>query len=131
MREFARIGLRPGVGPPPRPSGQPPPWMAQRPAGIAAITRTFERHDLTRDALSRFDRPVYYALGGLSNPDQYREAADRLGRVFPDFTLEIFEERHHFDLPHRSEPHRLARSLLEVWRRAESTQPAQDAAQVM
>jgi hypothetical protein len=69
--------------------------------------------------LSRFSKPVYYALGGLSNPDEYREIADRLSRVFPDFVLEVFEERHHFDPPHRIEPERLARSLRAVWARAE------------
>ena len=52
--------------------------------------------------------PVYYALGGLSNPDLYGELAERLSRAFDDFTLETFEERHHFDPPHRIEPERLA-----------------------
>lgn len=118
MAAFQRLGLRPGVDPPPPPPGEPPLWMAKRPAGIAALTRTFETYGLDREALSRFDRPVYYALGALSNPDQYREIAERLGRVFPDFTLEIFEERHHFDPPHRIEPERLARSLQALWMRA-------------
>jgi hypothetical protein len=92
--------------------------MASRPAGIRALLRTFGRDDLDLDALRSFDRPVYYALGGLSNPDQYREIADRLGGVFPDFELEVFEDRHHFDPPHRMEPDRLARSLQAVWVRA-------------
>ena len=30
-----------------------------------------------------------------------------------------FEERHHFDPPHRIEPERLAVSLRHVWKRAE------------
>jgi hypothetical protein len=40
-----------------------------------------------------------------------------LGDVFPDFTLEVFAERHHFDAPHRSEPRRLAESLRAIWAR--------------
>jgi hypothetical protein len=40
--------------------------------------------------------------------------------VFPDFELERFEERHHFDPPHRIEPERLADSLKRLWRRAEA-----------
>jgi hypothetical protein len=36
--------------------------------------------------LTRFDRPVYFALGGLSNPDQFGEIATRLSGVFPDST---------------------------------------------
>ncbi len=63
---------------------------------------------------------MYFALGGLSNPDQYGEIAARLESVFPDFQLEVFAERHHFDPPHRIEPERLAGSLTALWRRAEA-----------
>ena len=93
--------------------------MAKRPGGIRAFTETFRTYDLDRAALALFRRPVYFALGGLSNPDQYGEIATRLGRVFPDFELEVFEERHHFDPPHRIEPDRLAASLVALWSRAE------------
>ena len=120
MAAFVRLGLRPGVTPPAPPPGPPPPWMTKRPAGIRAFTRTFRTYDLDRESLRRFDRPVYYALGGLSNPDQYGEIAERLSRVFDDFTLEVFEERHHFDPPHRIEPERLTGSLRTLWKRAEA-----------
>lgn len=116
---FVQTQLREDVEPPPRPSGEPPPWMAKRPAGLREITQAFKTHELDRDALRRFAQPVYYALGGLSNPDQYEEIATRLARVFSDFELEVFEERHHFDPPHRIEPGRLARSLHALWHRAE------------
>jgi pimeloyl-ACP methyl ester carboxylesterase len=124
MEAFVRLQLRPGVAPPPPPSGDPPPWMAKRPAGIGAILQTFKIYELDRVALERFARPVYFALGDLSNPDQFGEIAKRLARVFSDFELEVFEERHHFDPPHRIEPERLAQSLLAVWRRAEATSGA-------
>jgi pimeloyl-ACP methyl ester carboxylesterase len=120
MPAFMRFGLRPGVPLPPPPPGAPPPWMAKRPAGIRAFLRAFEG-ELDGDALLRFDRPVYFALGALSNPDQYAEIAKRLGAVFRDFELEVFEERHHFDPPHRAEPERLAASLTRLWRRAASS----------
>lgn len=120
MPVFMRLGVKPGVELQAPPPGEPPPWMAKRPAGIRAFMRTFEIDDLDREALRRFDRPVYFALGGLSNPDQYEEIATRLGRVFSDFTLEVFAERHHFDPPHRIEPERLAASLKAVWQRAET-----------
>jgi pimeloyl-ACP methyl ester carboxylesterase len=119
MAQFVRLALKPGVAPPPRPEGEPPPWMAKRPAGIRAFMNTFASYDLDREALRRFRQPVYYALGGFSNPDQYGEIARRLGAVFTDFEVEIFEERHHFDPPHRIEPERLARSLRALWQRAE------------
>jgi pimeloyl-ACP methyl ester carboxylesterase len=119
MRAFMRLNVKPGVELPPPPSGDPPPWMAKRPGGIRAFLETFKTYDLDRDALAGFDRrPVYYALGGLSNPDQFEAIATRLSRVFSDFELEVFEERHHFDPPHRIEPERLADSLRALWRRA-------------
>ena len=125
MPAFVRLGLKPGVSPPPPPTGAPPPWMAKRPAGIGAFLRTFGTYELDREALRRFDRPVYFALGGLSNPDEYGEVAKRPGTVFPDFTLEVFEERHHFDPPHRVVPERLAGSLKALWSRSGRSAPTE------
>jgi pimeloyl-ACP methyl ester carboxylesterase len=119
MTTFMRLGLKPGVPLSAPPPSDPPPWMANRPAGIRAILRAFKRGDIDREALRRFDRPVYFALGALSNADQYGEIAKRLNVVFRDFELEVFEERHHFDPPHRIEPERLANALKTLWRRAD------------
>ena|SRR5437667_7645311 len=119
MAGFLRLQLAPGVDPPPPPDGPPPPWMAKRPAGIRAFLAAFDEGELDIDALREFDRPVYFALGGRSNPDYFGRMADRLAAIFPDFTLETFEERHHFDPPHRIEPELLAESLLALWRRAD------------
>jgi hypothetical protein len=83
--------------------------------------RAFKFSSLDRDALAAFEHPVYFGLGGLSNPDQYAELAERLGKVFPDFTLEVFADRHHFDPPHRIEPERLAGSLGAIWARGSQT----------
>ena len=130
IHAFVGLELRPGVEPPAPAPGPPPPWMANRPAGISALIRAFETSGLDRQSLSRFHRPVYYALGGLSNPHLYGELADRLSRAFDDFTLETFDERHHFDPPHRIEPERLARSMRMLWGRAEAAQPSCGAASV-
>jgi pimeloyl-ACP methyl ester carboxylesterase len=119
MPAFMAKQLRPGVQPPPAPPGPPPPWMSSRPAGLRAFIDAFTSGELDVDALRRFEQPVYFALGGLSNPDYYGLMAERLAGVFSDFTLEIFEDRHHFDPPHRIEPERLASSLRELWARAE------------
>nr|WP_269813347.1 alpha/beta hydrolase [Ornithinimicrobium sediminis] len=123
MPAFMRLQVVPGVELPAPPPGPPPPWMHLRPAGIRAIARAFTTYNLSRDALAAFDRPVYVALGGLSNPDQFGDIATRLASVFPDFTLEVFADRHHFDPPHRMEPERLARSLLRVWARGGPGEP--------
>jgi pimeloyl-ACP methyl ester carboxylesterase len=117
MAEFMRLQVRPEVPLPAPPPGPPPAWMRQRPAGIRAFMHALKSYDLDRDALAAFDRPVYFALGGLSNPDHFAELAERLGKVLPDFTLEVFAERHHLDPPHTTEPERLARSLRAVWAR--------------
>ena len=120
MPAFMRLQVRPDVVLPPPEPGPPPPWMAKRPAGIMAFLRTFESYDLDRSRLASFTRPVYFALGGLSHPDDQGEIAARLARVFfPDFHLEVFPRRHHFDPPHRSEPERLAEGLRRHWAAAE------------
>jgi pimeloyl-ACP methyl ester carboxylesterase len=125
MRVFMQLQVKPGVEVFPPPTDDPPPWMTKRPAGIRALVGAFKTYELERGALVRFARPVYFALGGLSNPDYFGEIAKRLAGVFPDFELEVFADRHHFDPPHRIEPDRLASSLRAVWRRAEALEQTQ------
>ena len=120
MPAFMRIQLAPGVEPAPPPPGPAPPWMASRLAAMRVIARVLDAHDLDLDALRQFDRPVYFALGARSNQDLYGRIAQRLAETFPDFTLEVYEERHHFDPPHRIEPARLAAALRGLWDRAET-----------
>jgi hypothetical protein len=93
--------------------------MAKRPAGLRAFIAAFDNGDLDVAALRAFDKPVYFALGGRSNPDYFSRMAERLAAIFPDFTIETFPVRHHFDPPHRIEPERLSSSLLALWERAE------------
>ncbi|MDZ4090653.1 MAG: alpha/beta hydrolase [Arthrobacter sp.] len=124
MPEFMRLQVRPDVVLPPPPPGDLPPWMARRPAGIAAFLRTFRSYDLDRGRLAAFDAPVLFVLGGRSNPDQFGDIAGRLSAVFPDFRLEVFQDRHHFDPPHRVEPERLGALLREHWDRAEGRRHA-------
>jgi pimeloyl-ACP methyl ester carboxylesterase len=119
MTAFMANQLRPEVEPPPPPPGPPPPWIASRPPGLRAFINAFTSGELDLDALKDFEQPVYFALGGLSNPDYYERMAHRLSDVFSDFTLEVFEDRHHFDPPHRVEPARVASSLRALWSRAE------------
>ena len=119
MTAFMRMGVKPDVVLPPPLPGDPPPWMGKRPAGIRAFMQTFKDYALERDKLASFPRPVFLALGGLSNPVDYGEVAERLSKVFRDFRLEVFEERHHFDPPHRIEPERLAGLLRAHWEGAE------------
>lgn len=124
MPEFVRTQLANGVEPPPTPPGEPPAWMPSRLLGIGASMAAFDAFQPDLDVFRRFDRPVYFALGGRGNPDLYARMAARLGTVFPDFTLEVYDERHHFDPPHRIEPTRVAAALRDLWSRAESLDDA-------
>ena len=117
MPAFVAIQLAPGVDPPPPPPGPPPPWMATRPAGLRSLIATFSSTNLDLDGLRAFKQPVYFALGGRSNPS-YARMAERARATFPNFTLEVFADRHHFDPPHRIESERTARALRTHWARA-------------
>lgn len=127
MPAFQALQLAPGVDPVPPPPGPPPSWMAKRPGGLRAVLDAFFSTDMDLDALGRFDRPVWFALGGRSHPDYYARMAERLTSVFRDFSVELFPERHHFDPPHRLEPGPVASSLRALWYRAEATSAVGDA----
>lgn len=118
MPEFVRLQLRPGVMPPPAPAGDPPPWMASRPAGLRAIARAFSEYDLPYERLRLFAPPVYLAVTALSNPVEMRKA-EVLKGLFPDARLEVYDQRSHFDPPQRAEPERFAKALQDLWMRAE------------
>jgi pimeloyl-ACP methyl ester carboxylesterase len=118
MSAFAANQLAPGVQPPAPPESVAP-WMASRPIGLSALTAAFGSTDLDLEPLRAFEQPVYFAIGGLSNPRHYARMAERAQGIFSDFTLDIFPERHHLDPPHWSEPERTARALRAHWARAE------------
>jgi pimeloyl-ACP methyl ester carboxylesterase len=118
MAAFVAMQLAPGVEAPPPPA-PPPPWMATRPAGLRALLETFRSSTLDLDRLRTFEQPVYFALGGRSNPHYYGRMAERAPAIFSNFTLDVFDERHHFDPPHRIEPERTVRALRAHWAQAE------------
>src|SRR5258705_9157555 len=114
MPAFIEAQLAPGVEPPPTAPGPPPPWMPSRFAAIGAFMVAFDAFEPDWEVLRAFNRPVYFALGGRSNPDDFARIAVRLAGAFPDFTVDVFEDRHHFDPPHRTEPRRVAVALREL-----------------
>ena len=119
MRAFAIWQMRPGLEPPRLqiPPGPPPPWMAQRPAGIDAMVNAFKAYHLNREPYHGFRQPVYYALGSLSR-SFFERNARTLASFFPDLRVEIYEGRSHFDPPHRAEPERFAQALRDLWARS-------------
>jgi pimeloyl-ACP methyl ester carboxylesterase len=118
MSAFMAVQLAPGVEPAPPPPGPPPPWMATRPAGIKAFIGAVRSAILDLEALRAFTQPVYFALGGKSNPNYFARTAERARAIFRNFTLDVFDERHHFDPPHRIEPERTAQALRAHWAQA-------------
>ncbi|MGH2456000.1 MAG: alpha/beta fold hydrolase [Candidatus Limnocylindria bacterium] len=118
MGAFVALQLADDVEAPPSPEGPPPPWMASRVKALESLSDVLDDYEPDWGVLRAFRRPVYFALGGRSNPDLYARTAERLRTVFPDFTLDTFAERHHFDPPQRIEPGRLASALRDLWQRA-------------
>lgn len=114
MGRFFRLVLGPGVEPPARPPGPPPPWMSNRPAGLKALHYYFRSHALDAESLRDFRNPVYMAHGALSNP-AWERIAERLGDMLPNIEVEVYEKRHHLDAPHVAEPERFARALRKLW----------------
>jgi hypothetical protein len=119
-REGSQDQLAPAVEPPPRPEGEPPARTAKRPAGLRAIIDAFDNRQLDLQALSAFDRPVYFALGGRSNPDLYARVAKRLAGIFRTSLWRRSQTATTSDPSHRIEAERLAASLVALWRRAET-----------
>jgi pimeloyl-ACP methyl ester carboxylesterase len=111
---FLRAQLREGVEPPPPREGSPPPWMADRPAGVMAFVRGVSRADLPVERLKAFDRPVYYSYNSLSN-ERWERMAERLGELFPNMTVELYEGLSHLNSSHAAEPERVAAALRRLW----------------
>jgi hypothetical protein len=84
---------------------------------LSPIITTFRSSSLDLNRLRAFTQPVLFALGGRSNPDYYGRMAVRAGAIFSNLTVTLFEQRHHFDPPHRIEPERTARVLRVPWGR--------------
>ena len=114
MPAFLRAQLREGVEPPPKREGPPPPWMADRPAGVTAFVRAVSQTEVPVERLSAFDRPVYYSYGSLSN-ETWERRAKRLGALFPDMTVELYEGLSHLNPSHVAEPERVAAALRRLW----------------
>jgi pimeloyl-ACP methyl ester carboxylesterase len=121
IQEFERLNLRLGVQPPPPPPGEPPAWMAKRPAGLMAMTQAFSSVNIDLKKFRKFHKPVYLAIGSLSNPIEVRKA-ETMASLFSDFRVEVYVGRHHFDPPQRAEPERFAKALVTLWKRAEQAE---------
>lgn len=114
MPAFINAQMRDGVEPPPMMEGPPPPWMADRPAGVAAFVRMLSTADVPVESLKAFGRPVYYSYNSLSN-ETWGRKAERLGELFPNMTVELYDGLSHLNSSHAAEPERVAAALRRLW----------------
>jgi pimeloyl-ACP methyl ester carboxylesterase len=119
MSAFMRLQVADDVVLPAPPGGPPPPWMAKRPAGIAAFVGALRSHRVDEDQYRSFMAPVYFSRGSRTHP-RWQAMQERLAKAFPDFTGEVFDGFHHLNPAHQSEPARVATSLSAFWERAEA-----------
>ena len=122
LSAFMSLNVMPGVKLPQQPSGEALRGWRSVPAGSGRYEDIPDLRSRSRCA-GKLRSARLLRARRTSNSDQYREIATRLSGVFPDFQLEVFEERHHFDPPHRIEPERLADSLRALWNRADGREP--------
>lgn len=116
MQEFTGSQLRPGVvlEPPPGPA---PPWMATRPAGLAAMMRAIPAHPFDREWLRRVEGPVFYGYGALS-AEIWEVRAGLLARLFPDIHVRRFEGIHHFVPADKLYTPQHLQELRDLWTKA-------------
>lgn len=117
-RAFLALQVTPGVELPSPPEGPPPPWMAKRPAGIRAFLGALRSHTIDPDGYRAFRAPVYFSRGSLTHP-RWASMEQRLSKLFPDFTSEVYEGLHHLNTSHQAVPARVATMLKDLWKRAE------------
>lgn len=117
IRAFMRLQVSPELELSP-PTGPPPSWMANRPAGIEAFLEALEQHERLTEKYAAVRAPVLYTWGSLTHPRWYA-MAKRLGTLFPDFTTARFEGLHHLKASHQAEPDRVVQLLDDLWTRAE------------
>src|SRR5438270_472775 len=96
--------------------GPPPPWMRQRPAGIAAMMAAFVEYRFDRERLRECRFPVFYGYGDLTG-EQEEIRASVLARLLPDVHIRRFSGVHHFVSPEQIYAGDHVRALQGLWAR--------------
>jgi pimeloyl-ACP methyl ester carboxylesterase len=118
MRAFVTLQVRDGVDAPP-PSGPPAPWMRTRPAGLAAMMKSFAEYPFDRNRLRDCEFPVFLGYGDLTNELEELKAAV-LARLLPDIRIRRFRGIHHFVPPERIYTAEHVDAIRDVWSRAQT-----------
>jgi pimeloyl-ACP methyl ester carboxylesterase len=117
VSSFITVQLRPGVTAPP-PAGPPPPWMRNRPAGIAALMEAFGTHPFDRARLRECRFPVFLAHGDQTG-EQEEIRASVLARLLLDVHIRRFSGVHHFVPPEKIYTPEHVGELMNLWSRAQ------------
>lgn len=113
MQAFISLQVRGGVEVPP-PAGPPPPWMGNRPAGIAALMAAFPEYRFDRARFRECGFPVFLGYGELTGEQEEIRVAI-LARLFPDIQIRRFSGVHHFVPPERIYTDEHVRALRQLW----------------
>ena len=113
MRAFVGMQVRAGVEVPP-PAGPQPPWMGNRPAGLAAMMAAFPAYEFDRERLRECRLPVFLGYGALTAEQEEIKAA-ALARLLPDLHIRRFTGMHHFVPPEQIYTPEHVRELKRLW----------------
>jgi pimeloyl-ACP methyl ester carboxylesterase len=119
MSAFMRMQLKPAVQLPPPPAA-PWPGMQKRPAGIAAMMRSFAAYEFERESMRACTFPVYLGYGDQTHEFETVKASV-LVEHFPDIWVQRYPGVHHFVPPAQIYTAAHATSLRELWQRAENS----------
>ena len=116
MSAFVRLQLKPGVPPPPPPQQQAP-GMQKRPAGIAAMMRSFSAYRFDRYLLRAAGCPLFLGYGDLTHEVESAKASVLAG-FFADIRVKRFAGVHHFVPPEQIYTAEHALALEDLWAHA-------------
>jgi pimeloyl-ACP methyl ester carboxylesterase len=117
MAAFVSSQVKPGAelqAPPP-----PSPEMSKRPGGIAAMLQAFTSYRADREQFRKCTFPVFYGYGDQTH-DVEGVRAGVLAQLFSDIHVMRFAGVHHFVSADRIYTPEHARSLVDLWHRAEA-----------
>jgi pimeloyl-ACP methyl ester carboxylesterase len=107
---FRQMMMRPGEPLPPL--GPPPPWDAR----TDMLEDMLARVGFISSDLAAITQPVLVINGGRSHP-RMQHQNERLVQVIPHAKSQVFSECSHLNPPHKAEPARFAKVLIDFWTR--------------
>jgi hypothetical protein len=114
---FFRALSAPGRLPPAQQAAGQPGWLIPRSERQGWMWPRWHYPKLGPNRLEPFHRSVYVAVGGRSRL-AFMEIARWLAHKSANTTVDVYDERSHFDPPHVADAERFATAVQENWERA-------------